>query len=139
MLDLLEHHQEFPAKLLVKTSSVDHMLSVNQKETKLSAFAKKVGLSFQLTSQKAALTSTSAMNLMDHLDCVESTHSARTETELLTVPVHQDFQATLSNNASTSTNVHDRMLAVKTRFAKTLKVRTLVSAQKAPWPIPIQL
>lgn len=138
MLDLSEHRQDCRARRHVMTSNADLTLTVKPKEMKLSATAKKVGLSFHRTSQRAALTSTSATNLMDLLVCAESTLSARTETEPTIVLVHQDFQAIRSSNASISTSAHDRMLAVKTPSAKTHKDLSLVSAQKAPLPIPTQ-
>jgi hypothetical protein len=47
------------------------MLTVNQKKTRLFVYAKRVGRSFPLTFQRAALISMNAMPPMDHLECVE--------------------------------------------------------------------
>jgi hypothetical protein len=139
MLDLLEHLQDFHAKLPVKMSNVVLTPTANLKETKHFAFAKKVGLSFPLTFQRAALTSTSVMNLMDHQECAALMPNVLTLTVHSVVHVHQDSLEIPSSNALISTNVQDKMLVAKMQSAKTLKDHSLAFALKVQSLTQIQL
>lgn len=71
MLDLSEHRQECHVKLRVKTSSAVPTPTANPKEMKRFVSAKKVGLSFHLTSLKDVSISMNATSLTAHQACVE--------------------------------------------------------------------
>lgn len=139
MLDLLEHLQDCHAKRLVKMLNVAHTHIANLKETKLSVFVKKDGLSFLPTFQKVASISMNVMNHMAHQECVESMHTAQTPMELLIASVHPAFQETRTNNVLTSTSVHDQMHVVKMQFVRILKDLSLAFAQKVQLLTQIQL
>jgi hypothetical protein len=139
MLDLLEHLQDFHAKLPAKMSNVVLTPIANLKETKPFVFVKKVGLSFPLIFQRAALTSTSVMNLTDHQECAALTLNVRILTVNLAVHVHQDSLEIPSSNVSISMNVQDKMLVAKMQSAKTLKDHSLAFALKVQLLTQIQL
>lgn len=139
MPDISELPQDCHARRPAKMYSAVLTPIASPKETKLSAFAKKAGLSFHRISLKGASTSTNATSHMDHQACAESTPGARTGKEGSIVHAHPDFPATHPSNASTSTNARSPTLAVKMPSARTRKVPTPACAQREQSPIPILL
>lgn len=63
---LLVHHQELDAKHLVKMSSVDHMLTVNQIIPRPTVFVKMAGPIIQVISQQVVLILMNVIMYMVH-------------------------------------------------------------------------